>query len=134
MIFCLFYRIMAVNAARRLLVNRSLWRASRLSYCSIKFNDLHQDLMIKIATKSKMPESEIEPRIYALMSSRVDKLSSLQMQNFIKILSRDPANHYIWVKVMWKTHTRGLKLTFFMAHFTPQNHKSIFIVHFHEKI
>ena len=92
---------MAVNVTARLLVNRSLWRASRLSYCSIKFNDLHQDLMIKIATKSKIPEAEIEPRIYALMSSRVDKLSSAQTQNFIKILSRDPANHYIWVKVIY---------------------------------
>ena len=79
-----------------------LWMRSSLRYCSssTKFSDLYQDLMIKVVSeKSQIPESQIEPRINAMMSSRVDKLEPNQMQNFIKILSRDPANHYIWVKV-----------------------------------
>ena len=82
-----------------------LWMRSSLRYCSssTKFSDLYQDLMIKVVSeKSQIPESQIEPRINAMMSSRVDKLESSQMQNFIKILSRDPANHYIWVKVKTK--------------------------------
>merc|ERR1712045_1045800 len=49
---------------------------SSLRYCSssTKFSDLYQDLMIKVVSEKS------------------------QIQNFIKILSRDPANHYIWVK------------------------------------
>ena len=88
--------------SRLLLQSSRLWMRSSMRYCSssTKFSDLYQDLMIKVVSeKSKIPESQIEPRLNAMMASRVNKLESSQMQNFIKILSRDPANHYVWVKV-----------------------------------
>ena len=89
---------MALNS--RLLKSSRLWLRSLRRMSSTKFSDLHQDLMIKaVAEKSQVPETDIEPRLRALMASRVDKLESKQIQNLIKILSHDPANHYVWVKV-----------------------------------